>query len=120
MADELKIKRAHKRTAFTKSMNKLRRAVSMNNDCTIPDLLIATQRDFDAFQLAHEYHDTLTEDIAISERYFEKLDNSYSVALQKCSLHKETATKSCDNVLAHVLSLPRMEIQKFDGNPLNY
>ena len=123
MADELKIKRGHKRTAFTKSMNKLRRAVSMNNDCTIPDLLIATQRDFDALQLAHdEYHDTLTEDIAISEseRYFEELDNSYSVALQKCSLHKETATKSCDNMLAHVLSLPRMEIQKFDGNPLNY
>ena len=78
MADELKIKRGHKRAAFTKSMNKLRRAVSLNNDCIIPDLLIATQGDFDAFQLAHdEYHDTLTEasGISESERYFEELDN---------------------------------------------
>ena len=118
MADELKIKRGHKRAAFTKSMNKLRRAVSLNNDCIIPDLLIATQGDFDAFQLAHdEYHDTLTEasGISESERYFEELDNAYSAALQECS-----SPKPSDNVLAHVLSLPRMEIPKFDGNPLKY
>ena len=118
MADGLKIKRRHKRAAFTKSMNKLRRPVSLNNDCIIPGLLIATQRDFDAFQLAHdEYHDTLTEDIGISEseRYFKELDNAYSAALQECC-----SPKPSDNVLAHALSLPRMEIQKFDGNPLKY
>ena len=123
MSDELKIKRGHKKAAFTKSINKLRRAVGLKDDSTVPELLIIIEREFDAFQLAHqEYHETLTEENAIeeSEHYFELLDESYVVALQEVGSLKEASTRPDENVMAQALSLPRMEIEKFDGNPKKY
>ena len=123
MSDELKIKRGHKKAAFTKSINKLRRAVGLKDDSTIPELLIVIEREFDAFQLAHqEYHETLTEEDSIekSEQYFELLDESYVAAIKELGSYKEAITRPDENVLAQVLSLPRMEIEKFDGNPMDY
>ena len=123
MSDELKIKRGQKKAAFTKSINKLRRAVGLKDDSTIPELLIVIEREFDAFQLAHqEYHETLTEEDSIekSEQYFELLDESYVAAIKELGSYKEAITRPDENVLAQVLSLPRMEIEKFDGNPMDY
>ena len=123
MSDELKIKRGHKKAAFTKSINKLRRAVCLKNDSIIPELLMVIQQEFESFQLAHdEYHETLTGEAFIeeSEQYFELLDESYVVALKELGSYKEAITRPDENVLAQVLSLPRMEIEKFDGNPMNY
>ena len=123
MSDELKIKRGHKKAAFTKSINKLRRAVYLKDDSIIPDLLMIIQQEFDSFQLAHdEYHETLTEEAFIeeSEQYFELLDESYVVALKELGSYREGITRPDENVLAQVLSLLRMEIEKFDGNPMNY
>ena len=87
------------------------------------ELLVVIQREFDEFQLAHdEYHETLTEEASIeeSEQYFELLDESYVVALKELGSYKEAITRPDENVLAHVLSLPRMEIEKFKSNPMNY
>ena len=123
MSDELKIKRGHKKAAFTKSINKLRRAVCLKDDSIIPDLLMVIQQEFDSFQLAHdEYHETLTEEAFIeeSDQYFELLDESNVVALKELGSYREAITRPDENVLAQVLSLPRMEIEKFDGNPMNY
>ena len=123
MSDELKIKRGHKKAAFTKSINKLRRAVCLKDDSIIPELLMVIQQEFDALQLAHdEYHETLTEEASVeeSEQYFELLDESYVVALKELGSYREAITRPDENVLAQVLSLPRIEIEKFDGNPMNY
>ena len=102
MSDELKIKRGHKKAAFTKSINKLRRAVGLKDDSTIPELLIVIEREFDEFQLAHqEYHETLTEEDSIekSEQYFELLDESYVAAIKELGSYKEAITRPDENVL---------------------
>ena len=112
MSDELKIKRGHKKAAFTKSIYKLRRAVGLKDDSTVPELLIIIEREFDAFQLAHqEYHETLTEENAIeeSEHYFELLDESNVVALQEVGSLKEASTHPIDKMSMHFSSWKKLQ-----------
>lgn len=122
--DSPKTARGRKKAAVTRSTGKLRRLISEEDAAALRDELTVLKQAFDTFEHYHDaYHRTLVSepDIAESEEYFTTAENDYVTAVT--SAKKWLAqVKDTDqtNLLLDVLSLPKVELEPFNGDPLVY
>ena len=141
MADELdakKLSRRQYKAAVTRQVNKLDRLLSERNTASVKEHYDCLKATFEKFESSHEvYHSLLEqiEDVEASDEYFFDVQRNYSEAMSKVLdwLDKQNkdsdvgpkthCENKCGTSHAEVLemaSLPKVELQKFDGNPLRY
>ena len=124
--DLLKNKRRYKKTAVTlafTALNKLIQCEANVND--VSDSLDELNVVFDQFEDAHNnYHKELTyeEDCETSNCYFIEMSEKHVDIIAASKKYVNAATNNSDNniQLAQLMSLHKMELEHFDGNPLKF
>ena len=141
MADSHVIRRQRK-AGLTRQLGKLHRLIVEEDKDAVLDKLVQLRAAFTEFEGAHDtYHDTLDAegDIDASELWFSDVERGYIVEvkaakawLQNLSAGDAHGKEEFDDVstssaadvsqsaLINLLSIPKVELDKFNGDPLEY
>ena len=141
MAAEQKVVRKNRKGAVTRELNTINRFMSEDDIEEVKRRFPAVKDKFKEFENSHiAYHDFLTEEKEIddSEQYFDDAEENYiqSNLLIKDWLKKQAIedNKTPPNLhsteqggrisssaeLFNIINLPKIEIEKFDGNPATF
>ena len=124
--DLLKNKRRYKKTAVTLAITALNKLIQ--SEANIDDVSGSLDKlnvVFDQFEDAHNaYHKELTdeEECEASNCYFIEMSEKHVDIIAASKRYVNAATRNGDNnlQLAQLMSLPKMDIEQFDGNPLKF
>ena len=141
MADSHVIRRQRK-AGLTWQLGKLHRLIVEEDRDAVREKLVQLRAAFTEFEAAHDtYHDTLEAegDIDASEFWFSEVERDYisEVKAAKAWLHNlsagdaqgkeeldDVSTSSAPDVsqsaLINLLSIPKVELDKFNSDPLEY
>ena len=122
--EELKNKRRYIKSRFIRLVNALSRAVLNEEEIQVSDLLRDINKAFKEFGKVHDsFHEKFDNetDKQESEDYFNDIDSRYVEVLREVKIRENNIGKKDSNLaLAQVLSLPRVDIEIFDGDPMRY
>ena len=136
--EEAKLVRRQKKAAITRHLRTLNRLVAEENIKEAKTKLDKLQNSFKEFENSHYvYNDTLEneEEVEVSDQWFEDVQSIYTTGVkagrswlkaqepnpQIGQKSEEGDTSMMSHVdLAKLMSVPKVEIDKFDGNPLEY
>ena len=123
---DLKSNRRYKRSTFTRLANALSRAV-LKDKSLVDQLSAEVERAYNEFEAAHqEYHETIVghDERHESDAYFSEVDVHYLQVLREQAYpvysNCSADTKKERFALAQAFSMPRVEIETFDGEPTRY
>ena len=134
--EEARIHRRQRKAAITRHLGKLSRLVAEEDVSSVEERLAQIKTSFGQFEETHDaYHNLLTEnnDIVASEEWFGNIEASYIDGV-KTAKHWLSALNNSINVkpvghdepvvdvakLIALMSVPKLEIDKFSGDPLEY
>ena len=141
--EDLKKQRTKERSSLTRLESKIRRLVQENDPEEVYNCMIAMKQKYLDFERSHDaIHDQLVEVVEIEESdvYIVEVQDKYSESLEETrnwldSIAKqekevEDADKSKDEAIPTeqsitqemlaMLNLPKLELDSFDGDPLQY
>ena len=123
---DLKSNRRYKRSTFTRLTNALSRAV-LKDKSLVDQLSAEVERAYNEFEAAYqEYHETIVghDERHESDAYFSEVDVHYLQVLREQAYlvysNCSADTKKERFALALSFSMPRVEIETFDGEPTRY
>ena len=134
--EEARIHRRQRKAAITRHLGKLSRLVVEEDVSGVEERLVQIKTSFGQFEETHDaYHNLLTEnnDIVASEEWFGNIEASYIDGVQTAKPWLSSLNNSI-NVkpeghdepvvdvakLVALMSVPKLEIDKFSGDPLEY
>ena len=129
MATEKQV-RGFKKAAFTKLISKLNRLMAENSKYDVKDLLVELSNAYNAFEEAHNIvceHNTDFDDFMKDEQYFLDVGKQYTQCLNDIKpwlngdgLAAAVQPPSCNHNLGKLLTLPKIDIQPYDGDCMLY
>ena len=130
MADPEKADRTKKKRAVTKQVNHVRQLIAESDDELIVAEVEKLKGLFKDFVTANEkYEENIEtgEDLDESESYFTLVQNEYINTLTAANDYKrnkpqvvETEQKMTNSDLLKIMNLPKLTLENFDGNPVNF
>ena len=131
---DAKLVRGQKKGIVTKAIGAVYRYMAEEDNEEVISRLRKLKDSFDIFEKAHDsYHNMLDnpDEVELSDTYFITAQDEYTKVLVKSNawlkqreFPTEQSSKSSDHDintnLVSVLSLPKVEIESFDGDPLKY
>ena len=141
MSDEERVVRRQRKAAITRHLGTLERLVAEEDGDNVKERLITIKGSFQVFETAHDlYHDGLADDddIEESDSWFQQVQTSYVAGVRSAKAwlkmqegdganEREVAVNRSDVMsaiaqadLINSLNVPKVEIDKFEGNPLDY
>ena len=141
MSDEERVVRRQRKAAITRHLGTLERLVAEEDVDDVKERLDIVKRSFRDFEIAHDlYHDGLVEDddVEESDSWFQQVQTSYVAGVRSAkawlktqeddgAIEREVAVDRSDIMsaitqsdLINSLNVPKVEIDKFEGNPLDY
>ncbi len=131
-----KVVRGRKKASVTKLISGLNRHILDDDKEKVKEQLGKLKVAFDAFDIiCQRYEETLSDDSARDENdaYFSEAQDNYVTVVNKArdwlrSRHVPVGTTAaeqksnsmCQSDMVGFLNLPKIELEPFDGNPLNY
>ena len=141
MSDEERVVRRQRKAAITRHLGTLERLVAEEDVDNVKERLNTIKGSFQVFETAHDlYHDGLADDddIEESDSWFQQVQTSYVAGVRSAKAwlkmqeddganEREVAVNRSDVMsaiaqadLINSLNVPKVEIDKFEGNPLDY
>ncbi len=135
MAEEQKKARRTRKSSLTRETNNIKRFIAEENRDEVSARIKLLTVKYSDFEKAHDaYHDALTEEDEIdeSEAYLEDVQSKYIQTLtsaKKWLLDTEAKPEVKPDIapaqdlssdFISLINLPKVEIEPFDGNPMNY
>ena len=134
-----KIIRRQKKAAVTRHLGTLERLIAEEDIELVRTKLKQLKVSFGEFEMSHDtYHDSLSdeEEIAESERWFKEAEKAYidGIKSAKAWIKSQAAPVKVPPVhkydhdeeepvlayLTNMMNMPKVELDKFDGNPLDF
>ena len=122
--------RGFKKAAFTKLISKLNRLMAEDSKDDVKDLLVELSNAYNAFEEAHNIvceHNTDFDDFMKDEQYFLDVGKQYTQCLNDIKpwlngdgLAAAVQPPSCNHNLGKLLTLPKIDIQPYDGDCMLY
>ena len=126
--------RGTRKGIFTRCVNKLNRHIVEEDESAVLETMEKMRNAFRDFESLHNrYHGSLqeAEEIDDSDKYFFQAEKEYVSSLKNAkdwpkglSRIKETHSQKIETTttsdLYNLMNLPKVELEPFDGNPLNY
>ena len=122
--------RGFKKAAFTKLSSKLNRLMAEDSKDDVKDLLVELSNAYNAFEEAHNIvceHNTDFDDFMKDEQYFLDVGKQYTQCLNDIKpwlngdgLAAAVQPPSCNHNLGKLLTLPKIDIQPYDGDCMLY
>ena len=136
MGDELKVQRRQCKAAVTRHRNSIQQFLAEDEFGKARDTIQKLKDAFSQFSSAHDdYHETLTDKDEVvvneSEQYFYDVQKDYIQALNdaknslkasdiKGDIKANAKSELNQSQLIGMLNLPKVEISKFNGDPLHF
>ena len=141
MSDEERVVRRQRKAAITRHLGTLERLVAEEDVDDVKERLDIVKGSFRDFEIAHDlYHDGLVDDddIEESDSWFQQVQTNYVAGVRSAkawlktreddgAIEREVAVDRSDMMsaitqsdLINSLNVPKVEIDKFEGNPLDY
>ena len=122
--------RGFKKAAFTKLISKLNRLMAEDSKDDVKDLLVELSNAYNVFEEAHNIvceHNTDFDDFMKDEQYFLDVGKQYTQSLNDIKpwlngdgLAAAVQPPSCNHNLGKLLTLPKIDIQPYDGDCMLY
>ena len=122
--------RGFKKAAFTKLISKLNRLMAEDSKDDVKDLLVELSNAYNAFEEAHNIvceHNIDFDDFMKDEQYFLDVGKQYTQCLNDIKpwlngdgLAAAVQPPSCNHNLGKLLTLPKIDIQPYDGDCMLY
>ena len=122
--------RGFKKAAFTKLISKLNRLMAEDSKDDVKDLLVELSNAYNAFEEAHNIvceHNIDFDDFMKDEQYFLDVGKQYTQCLNNIKpwlngdgLAAAVQPPSCNHNLGKLLTLPKIDIQPYDGDCMLY
>ena len=135
-AEDLKKSRATRKGALTRSINDLRESITDEETDNVKERLGLIKEKLTNFRQAHDSYvnfisaEANDEQIEECDNYFSEMHGRYVDVVKDARAYlkeveaekKENASKqdSSTEALVRYINLPKIELEKFDGNPLKY
>ena len=137
MPEDDKKVRGRKKALVTRAINSIDRYAVEDNLAKVKEEIDRLMKAFEEFENAHfRYHDALEDDAVVeeSDQYFDQVQKDYIAKMKYAKewvrdkngdandMKEEKSKVSMQSQLELVsmMNLPKVEIEKFDGNPLSY
>ena len=141
MSEAERVVRRQRKAAITRHLGTLERLVAEEDVDDVKERLDIVKGSYRDFEIAHDlYHDGLVDDddIEESDSWFQQVQTSYVAGVRSAkawlktqeddgAIEREVAVNRSDMMsaiaqsdLINSLNVPKVEIDKFEGNPLDY
>ena len=134
----IKVVRRQRKAAVTRCLGTIKRFIVQRKPGSVRDTLIKLEEAFGRLEEAHDlYHNGLTseDDIEESEHWFMLAENEYIKGVESANEYLDVMQPVAGMVsppvegsthgdraseLINLLSIPKIELDSFDGDPLQY
>ena len=132
MAEEDKARRRQRKGVITRHLSTLERLVVEEDGDAVQNRLDCIKKSFSEFEAAHDiYHNALEidNDIEASDAWFDAVQTAYVAGVKAAKVWLKTkahvdppadASTVTREDLLNYMHVPNVELDKFDGNPLEY
>ena len=132
MAEEDKARRRQRKGVITRHIGTLERLVVEEDGDAVQNRLDCIKKSFSEFEAAHDiYHNALEidNDIEASDAWFDAVQTAYVAGVKAAKVWLKTkahvdppadASTVTREDLLNYMHVPNVELDKFDGNPLEY
>ena len=118
--------RSTKKAGITRHLNKISQFVAENNEEELTSTISRLKIVFREFEKVHEEYCSLTEEDELNQQYYEQILGTYIEGMEKANTYLSSNATDTLSRVSHIsddlgrLSLPKIEIRPFSGEPKEY